>query len=151
MLADRPEEQSVLFKEIVIKKLTVREAESYARKIAQDKVRKKSLIDPELIEMENRLKESLGTRVSIEKRENGGRITIDYFTPEDIRNFLEKISLNGVVPVVDKSADSISNATPLQIDDSPEMKDKPVDDRAPAEIIAEENTEDLYSIKNFGV
>jgi hypothetical protein len=31
------------------------------------------------------------------------------------------------------------------------MKDKPVDDRAPAEIVAEENTEDLYSIKNFQI
>ncbi len=144
MLADRKEEQLVLFKEIVMKKLTVREAESHARKIAQDRVRKKELIDPELIEMENRLKESLGTRVSIEKREKGGRITIDYFTSDDIRNILEKISSHGTV-VTDKSAESISNATPLEI------SEVPADDRAPAEIVAEENTEDLYSLKNFGV
>ena len=187
MLVDRPEEQMTLFKEIVFKKLTVREAEAYARKIAQDKVRKKSLIDPELIEMENKLKESLGTRVSIEKRENGGRITIDYFTASDIRNFLDKISSNGITPALEKSfnqsnlpniqSKDISNATPLQVSDSvntdnpnseisatemtpheaalnevvPELKDKPVDDRAPAEVVAEENTEDLYSVKNFGV
>jgi ParB family chromosome partitioning protein len=172
MLVDKPEEQLTLFKEIVFKKLTVREAEAYARKIAQDKVRKKSLIDPELIEMENKLKESLGTRVSIEKRENSGRITIDYFTADDIRNFLEKISINGVVPVenlekkiianAQKSIDDISNATPLQVSEVnaqdipveeivPETADLPVDDRAPAEIVEEENTEDLYSVKNFGV
>src|SRR3989344_3733046 len=43
MLADHPEEQMVLFKEIVFKKITVREAERLARKIAFDRVRKKSL------------------------------------------------------------------------------------------------------------
>lgn len=145
MLSDRKEEQLVLYKEIVTKKLTVREAEAHARKIAQDKVRKKSLIDPELIEMENRLKESLGTRVSIEKRENGGRITIDYFTSDDIRNILERISNTAAVLAPEKSTESISNATPL------EVSEVPVDDRAPAEIVAEENTEDLYSVKNFGV
>ena len=156
MLVDRKEEQLTLFKEIVFKKLTVREAEAFARKVAQDKVRKKSLIDPELIEMENKLKESLGTRVSIEKRENGGRITIDYFTADDIKNFLDKISQNGVIPVENlkdkivaqslKSITDISNATPLDVEDN-----KPIDDRAPVEIVAEENTEDLYSVKNFGV
>ena len=152
MLVDKPEEQLTLFKEIIFKKLTGREAEAYARKIAQDKVRKKSLIDPELIEMENKLKESLGTRVSIEKRENGGRITIDYFTADDIRNFLEKISAQGIASATGKAEDAISNATPLQVSEvAPEEEGKPVDDRSPAEIVEEENTEDLYSVKNFGV
>src|SRR3989344_2641337 len=40
MLADHPEEQMVLFKEIVYKKITVREAERLARKIAYDRGRK---------------------------------------------------------------------------------------------------------------
>ncbi len=145
MLVDRKEEQLTLFKEIIFKKLTVREAEAYARKVAQDRVRKKELIDPELIEMENKLKESLGTRVSIEKRENGGRITIDYFTAEDIRNFLDKISTNDV-SIPNKSAQKISESTPLEI-----SNEAPIDDRAPDEIIEEENTEELYSVKNFGV
>lgn len=145
MLVDRKEEQLTLFKEIIFKKLTVREAEAYARKVAQDRVRTKELIDPELIEMENKLKESLGTRVSIEKRENGGRITIDYFTAEDIRNFLDKISTNDV-SIPNKSAQKISESTPLEI-----SNEAPIDDRAPDEIIEEENTEELYSVKNFGV
>ncbi len=53
MLSDRPDEQSVLFKEIVFKKLTVREAEQIARRIAVDRVRKKEYgFDPELVELE---------------------------------------------------------------------------------------------------
>ena len=44
MLVDHPEEQTVLFKEIMYKKITVREAESLARKIATDRVRKKNML-----------------------------------------------------------------------------------------------------------
>lgn len=149
MLIDKKEEQLTLFKEIMFKKLTVREAEAYARKVAQDRVRKKELIDPELIEMENKLKESLGTRVSIEKRENGGRITIDYFSAQDIQNFLEKISSGNSI-AVDNSSQKISDSTPLSISND-EADQAPIDDRAPDEIVQEENTEELYSVKNFGV
>lgn len=93
MLNDRPEEQSTLFKEIVYKNLTVRETETIARRIAHDKVRKKErAFDPELVELEDKLSESLGTRVQIERRDNGGKILIDYFSNEDIKNILSIIS-----------------------------------------------------------
>jgi len=45
MLSDRPEEQMVLFKEIVFKKMTVRDAEKAARRIAYDRVRKERIYD----------------------------------------------------------------------------------------------------------
>jgi ParB family chromosome partitioning protein len=93
MLNDRPEEQEVLVKEIVLKKLTVREAEAIARKIAQEKVRNKSTIHPELIEMEQKLTERLGTRVYIEPRSVGGRVVISYFSPEDLDALLQSIAI----------------------------------------------------------
>jgi ParB family chromosome partitioning protein len=93
MLNDRPEEQEVLVKEIVLKKLTVREAEAIARKIAQEKVRNKSTIHPELIEMEQKLTERLGTRVYIEPRSVGGRVVISYFSPEDLEALLQAIAI----------------------------------------------------------
>ena len=74
MLGDRMDEQNTLFKEILFKRLTVREAEAISRRIAYDKIRKKgATLDPETQEMEEKLTETLGTRVSIEKRENGGK------------------------------------------------------------------------------
>ncbi len=95
MLNSREEEQALLFKEIIYKKLSVREAERIARKIAQDRVRKRPVeYDPELEIFENKLTESLGTRVSIEKKENGGKITIDFFTREDIQNILLLLESN---------------------------------------------------------
>lgn len=92
MLSDRPDEQAVLFKEIVYKKITVREAERIAREIAQDKVRKKHhILDPEIEEIQNQLQETLGTRVHIDKKEKGGKITIDFFSEEDLRIILDAI------------------------------------------------------------
>lgn len=85
MLVDRPEEQETLYKEIMYKKLTVREAEMIARKIAFERARKKEkMIDPEIIEMEDMLKEALGTRVQIEKKITGGQVHIDFFNNEDL-------------------------------------------------------------------
>ena len=58
MLKDRPEQQITLFKEIIYKKLTVRDAEGIARKIAYDRVRKKEYAyDPEMVELEEQLAE----------------------------------------------------------------------------------------------
>lgn len=86
MLNDRPEEQDTLYREILMKKLTVREVERIARKIATDKVRKQQWkgSDPELIEKEKQFTETLGTRVQLTKTDYGGKITIDYFSDEDL-------------------------------------------------------------------
>lgn len=93
MLIDRPEEQNVLFKEIVLKKMTVRDAEKIARGIAKEKVRKKEkFFAPEIFELEQRASDVLGTRVHIEPKEVGGRIRIDYFNEEDLRNILSVIN-----------------------------------------------------------
>lgn len=100
MLIDRPAEQETLFKEIIFKKLNVREAESIARHIAVERARK--LIDQELIDIEGLFKEKLGTRVRIEKREEGGRVTIDFFNKDDLRALLERIISDGEVKKEEK-------------------------------------------------
>lgn len=85
MLIDRPSEQMTLFKEMMVRKMTVREAEQIARRIAFEKVRKKDLfMTPEVVDMEEKLAETLGTRVQIEPRERGGRIWIDYFSHDEL-------------------------------------------------------------------
>jgi ParB family chromosome partitioning protein len=95
MLNNKPDEQMVLFKEIVYKKISVREAERLARLVATDKVRKKELLpDPEIHEIENRLQESLGTRVHIERKENGGKILIDFFSSDDLNFIVELLKSN---------------------------------------------------------
>jgi ParB family transcriptional regulator, chromosome partitioning protein len=144
MLGDRPEEQSTLFKEILFKRLTVRETEMIARKIAVEKARKKErMFDPELIEMEQKLSESFGTRVSIEQKQKGGKIMIDFFSPEDLRAILKVVESKGGVPKATEAAVTKESEIP-----APTV---PVDDRSTEEKKEDENTEALYSIKNFAL
>lgn len=90
MLASRPEEQQTLFKEIVYKKLSVREAERIARRIAVDRVRKHELLpDANVMSMEDDLEERLGTRVHIQRKADGGKITIDFFSDADLDEILQ--------------------------------------------------------------
>jgi ParB family chromosome partitioning protein len=92
MLTDKEDEQMTLFREMLIRKMTVREAENLARKVAQDKVRKKQYVkDPNILEIESDLAQKLGTRVHIEKRDVGGVITIDFFSVEDLETIVEQI------------------------------------------------------------
>src|SRR3989339_426158 len=130
MLADHPEEQLVLFKEILYKKITVREAERLARKIAYDRVRKKEFMpDPEITELEEEFQEKLGTRVHIEKKELGGQIKIDYFSTEDLRAILDLINKQGEIKKMDSMLENFiaKNST------DGESSETPVDDRSQEE------------------
>jgi len=152
MLTDRPEEQMTLFKEIVFKKITVREAEQIARKIAFDRVRKHdSSVDPETLAIEAKLKESLGTRVRVERREVGGRITIDFFSDEDLQAIVDfmngKKSDGKTVPTV--TVGTAQNVISTASEPVVASSEAPVDDRSEEEIKADE--EDLYSLKNFSI
>lgn len=119
MLNDRPTEQDVVFREILLKKLSVREVERIARKIASDKVRKKDWqnSDPELIEIERQFTETFGTRVQILKTDYGGKLTIDYFAAEDLRKLLDMVHKGETVTFGStdtKMLAHIAAATPLQ-------------------------------------
>ncbi|MEX2010191.1 MAG: ParB/RepB/Spo0J family partition protein [Parcubacteria group bacterium] len=136
MLIDRPEEQETLFKEIIFKKLNVREAESIARHIAVERARKQ--MDPELADLEEKFKESLGTRVRIEKKEQGGKITIDYFSSDDLHALLHKLSTEKAPNI------NIEDVPP------PTEEEKVIMEEGSKEAMESDDT-DLYSIKNFSV
>lgn len=138
MLIERPQEMDTLFKEILFKKLNVREAEHIARHIAVERARK--LIDQELIDFETQLKEKLGTRVRIEKKDDGGLIKIDFFNKDDLRALLSR--LDNEAKVEEISAQVVAEeAKPLTEEEKIVAEDKPK---------AEED-ESLYSVSNFSI
>ena len=140
MLTDRPEEQGTLFKEIMSRKMTVREAEMIGRKIAYDKIRKKEyLVDPEMKNIEERFAQSLGTRVSIERKEVGGKILIDFFSNDDLMTLLQLIKKNQ-----ENKTDSKDILTEKTNSDSAADF---ADDRSKDE----KEDEGLYSIKDFSI
>lgn len=162
MLVDRPEEQLVLFKEIQTKKLTVREAESLSRRVATEKIRNKAkYLDPQIIEIEKNFTESLGTRVRIEKNKEGGTVTIDFFSPDDLRVLLEKLKGEGKNPKAEKPADEAGKAnlnlsSPAVSADASALNqntatEAPIDDRSPAAVKEATENEDLYSLKDFSL
>ncbi len=178
MLNDRPEEQQVLFREIILKKLSVREVERISRKIAINKVRKHEWqrTDLELIEIEKQLTEALGTRVQIAKTDFGGRVVIDYFSTEDLQKILHSMTESegqkpfGASPVVvpaevvlppdgptlaapetpvSEVAAAIESEIPKETEPS-EVATEPIDDR-PALEKKEDEDNDLYAVKNFSL
>ncbi len=146
MLADHPEEQLVLFKEIVYKKITVREAERLARKIAYDRVRKKEFMpDPEITELEEEFQEKLGTRVHIDRKELGGQIKIDFFSTEDLRTILDLIHKSES----EKKPEEMLEKHITQTTSPTEAPAEAIDDRTNDEV--KQDDSDLYNISNFSV
>lgn len=144
MLASRPEEQQTLFKEIMFRKISVREAERIARRIAVEKVRKQNLLPtPELMEIEQKLQESLGTRVHIEPREVGGKITIDYFTADDLQT---------IIKVLAEERSQIAAIGTVLADQAEEPTVVELDDRSREEVKeADQEIDELYNIRNFSL
>ena len=81
------------------KKLSVRETESYVKKLLNKKPKEKSSEkeDPELSflykAIENRLKESLGTKTTIKaKTRESGKIEIEYYSQEDLERITQLLA-----------------------------------------------------------
>lgn len=158
MLTDRPEQRDTLFKEIVLKKTSVRMVEQMARRIAQDKIRKHDK-SPEMMELEKSLTETLGTRVLIENRPNGGRVLIEFFSPEDLSHIAailaEKREQEGVnepepeetINMHEAGSSQFPNTTQLTHANTTQLPSRVEEPNARAK----EAEEDLYSVRNFTV
>ncbi|RTK97886.1 MAG: hypothetical protein EKK59_08590 [Neisseriaceae bacterium] len=115
MLTDRPQERDTLFKEIVLKKTSVRMVEQMARRIAQDKIRKHDKT-PEMMEIEKNLTETLGTRVLIENRPNGGRVLIEFFSPEDLTHIANMLAAREAERAGLTAAPAVAAALPMSVE-----------------------------------
>ncbi len=176
MLSDRPAEQATLFKEITFKRLTVRETEGYARSIAVEKSRKgKQAAVIELTEFEKKLSEALHTRVQIQSHSRGGKITIDYFSSEDLKVLIDMMQAKSegkpVLAFVPTATSVSAPVTPApvvapapalepEVAPAPQIippehaaieLEAPIDDRSKDEKKADENSDELYSLKNFSI
>ncbi len=137
MLNDKPEERDTLFKEIVLKKTSVRMVEQMARRLAQDKIRKHDKT-PEMMALEKSLTETLGTRVLIENRPNGGRLLIEFFSPDDLSHIAAMLATREAA-LLAEAEQPMANP------------DEPQPEEAAPEAPAESPDDDLYSVRNFVV
>ncbi len=137
MLTDRPQEQQALLDEIMTRRLNVRESEQLARRVAIEKTKKGDLT-PELLMMERELSDSLGTRVHIEKKDKGGKMVIEFFSPEDLEHI--RALLHG--------RPALESGTPAPVS---ELTLEEAIQEAPIVTKEAEESDDLYSVKNFTV
>jgi len=159
MLTDRPQERDTLFKEIVLRKTSVRVVEQMARRLAQDKIRKHDKT-PEVMELEKSLTEKLGTRVLIENRPNGGRVLIEFFSPEDLTHIADIIATHKDDPALPAPESALP---PDEISEELEIMDSRSDELYPntshvdahteasSAVVEEKKEDDLYRVENFTV
>ena len=88
------QEQRSLWQRIVQAGLTVRDAETLARRGAgaRPAVRRRSSASSDLAAVEDQLRNSLGTRVELRRGQRGGRLTIHFYSDEELESLVERLS-----------------------------------------------------------
>jgi ParB family chromosome partitioning protein len=74
--------------------LNVRQTEELVRKysgVSQKPTAKSRGLSPEMIEIEDRMRSVLGTKVSLHPGQKGGSITIHYFSDEELNRLIDQI------------------------------------------------------------
>lgn len=90
---ENPEKQRALFELIIKEELTVRETEDKAREVSvRSHLRTAREKAPELAAKEEWLTEQLGTKVKIQTRGKGGKITIEFYSNEELNGILGRLA-----------------------------------------------------------
>jgi len=92
-LADRSR-QLALYHEVKRRSLSVRQTEALAGAWVPGRARRAHRTDPSLKGVEDELRRTLGTKVSLAARKKGGRIIIEYFSSEDLARILQLLGVS---------------------------------------------------------
>ncbi len=90
-LAD-PEKMVLMFKLIQEQGLNVRQVEAKVREITQKRQMDAAAPDPKLMALETQLRGKLGTQVKIQRQGRGGRITIEFFSDEELDDLIQRMA-----------------------------------------------------------
>ena len=88
-----PEAQAAALRTILSQDLNVRQTEELVRKLAGERPPSapKAAPPPEVTELEERLRASLGTKVSLRAGRKGGTLTIHYYSDEELDALMERL------------------------------------------------------------
>ena len=81
-------EQMRLCTKVIKNDLSVRDTERYAKKIGSPTKKKPGEKDPNLVSLEEQLRDLLGTKVKIIKAKKGGKIEIEFYSDKDLERVL---------------------------------------------------------------
>jgi ParB family chromosome partitioning protein len=87
------EAQSAALRTILTQELNVRQTEELVRKLSGEKpVRKlKPAVSPDITDLEDQLRTSLGTKVTLKLGRKGGTLTIHYYSTEELETLTERL------------------------------------------------------------
>lgn len=146
MLIDRPEEQQTLFRDIMTRRLSVRDVEKLTRQIATDKARKKDP-RPEITALERAFSERLGTFVEIKEQEQGGKLIVNFYSTEDLQHILEQVMNAAPATVIQPTSETGEEEGTSFSGDESAHDATLLDDRSEEEKEDEEN----FSVENFSI
>ena len=94
-----PQAQINAMNYIINNELSVRQTEEYIRSLTGEKkpgnTKQKTTLDPDMQEIENHLRQLVGTKVSLRPGKNGtGSISIHYYSTEDLEAIIDRLSRN---------------------------------------------------------
>jgi hypothetical protein len=89
-----------------------------------------------MVELEKSLTETLGTRVIIEANAEGGRLLIDFFSPDDLSALVESLEAHSIHQAVAPGKE-FPNTTQI--------------DPVPAAAPEEKDDDGLYSVSGFSI
>ncbi|MFZ5821419.1 MAG: ParB/RepB/Spo0J family partition protein [Chloroflexota bacterium] len=86
--------QDALLKTIISHRLNVRQTEELVKKMGGQKapVAPPKAASPEITALEERLRASLGTKVTLRHGQKGGTVTIHYYSDEELDSLLERLT-----------------------------------------------------------
>ncbi len=88
-----PEAQTTALQTVLAKELNVRQTEELVRKLSGEKPSRKPkpIVLPDIAELEDRLRSSLGTRVNLRSSRKGGMLIIYYYSGEELDVLTRKL------------------------------------------------------------
>ncbi|RJQ31629.1 ParB/RepB/Spo0J family partition protein [Candidatus Parcubacteria bacterium] len=114
-LDGKMEEMMTVYRDIVAKRMTVRQAERMSKNFINGRLMAQG-VNIELKDMEKKLSDTLGTKVQIEMTGGRGTISIDFFSNEELNAFLGRMttfnSEEGSVPALESQVKSIDGIIP---------------------------------------
>jgi ParB family chromosome partitioning protein len=87
-----PEKIRLLYKMVLEQGMNVRQVESRVRELTVKKQVDAAAPDPKLMAIESELRGRLGTQVKISRQGQGGKITIEFFSDEELAELVRKMA-----------------------------------------------------------
>jgi len=97
LAVSQPEKQRAFFAKVVSEGLSVRDAEELSREIKEISPNKKTKTNfalasnPEIINLVQKLEEMFGSKVLIRPKGGGAKLTIEFYSAEDLKDAIRKI------------------------------------------------------------